>query len=147
MSVLWDKIDALEAQLRKVEAERDQARAEAIALREELGLGLGDAMQRVASLAREVIDLRQERDQALVQLDEMRAAAGTLLRALRSDVEGCEECGAIATERFTWKSGDAYLCDYHVKRYIAEEGEPKLREALTAGTAIRTLRALLGGAS
>lgn len=186
MSALWDKISALEAQLRQVEAERDElrnerdmaaaramafeqgkcpgiplddgrhsgcegggdcpvckgqtfdaqaqcnrARAEVVMLREELGLGLGDAMQRVASLAREVIDLRQERDK-------LRAAARAFLEdASMPQCGACREQGVIRI--VTRKYRGWFACDQHDSGLGWKD--------LPHAASLRALRALLGGAS
>lgn len=54
--------DDARAEAERLKAERDKARVGIALLREELGLGLSDMTQRTADLAREVIDLRRERD-------------------------------------------------------------------------------------
>ena len=94
------KVALVAGDVRALIAAHKAATAERNALRAELGAGLGDALQRTSDLAREVFELRQERDAEKAKLKALREAAGALVAEVENTsshaLMGCDYCRALA---------------------------------------------------
>lgn len=143
MSVLWDKISALEAQLRAVEAERDETGRvlgeQMIWLSKSMSVMGHGADQARWPKGMHVIDaLIRERNKLEAERDELRAAVRAFLEdASMPQCGACREQGVIRIVTRQYRGW--FACDQHDSGLGWKD--------LPHAASLRALRALLGGAS
>lgn len=145
MSVLWDEIDALEARLRQVEAERDQERAK----RKEAKRRATDAEAEHAATRLALQEARSGQDQARRDYERM-------LDRWSKNVDRLYAMDMFAEALETPDCTPLHNCNscYRIATHLSVDGKTVCDNHLSVGTdwaeasyapAWRALRALLGG--